>query len=296
MISVPILPMKCLVIAVTLTCANVHAKGVAAIKAQSYHADSSASVFVFESVESNSAIITFDIKGQKPYSITKSDKLAYVEVIGSIGDITDESEISPYRNSIKECEVFASKYTKSQPLLTPYIEMISGVVGKYESGMVKKDGEWIEKYLLASKALKPKDSDPSVKWKTLTLDYGKTYQNVSLLKKMPHQISILHDGGAVRVPYEHLTSDTQKELGGFDPEKAAEARKRDSEAKQLDAVRYTKADKILKEKQLADLAKQKEINKMRQEKKPAGGGRTRAKVTITAAGLGGKKPLGRAQS
>ena len=140
-----LLPMKCLVIALALTCANVHAKGVAAVKAQSYHDDAKASVFMFESVSATSVIITFDIKGQKPYSIIKSDKLAYVEVVDRIGDITKDSDIEPYRKSLKECEVFTSKYTKSKPLLTPYIEMISGVVEKYDSGLVRRSGKWVTK-------------------------------------------------------------------------------------------------------------------------------------------------------
>ena len=140
-----LLPMKCLVIALALTCANVHAKGVAAVKTQDYHADSSASLFVFESVELTNAIITFNIKGRKPYSVTKNNSVAYVDVIDSIGDITNDSEILPYRSSIKECEMFTSKYTKSKPLLAPYIKMISDVVEKYDNGLVRRSGKWMTK-------------------------------------------------------------------------------------------------------------------------------------------------------
>ena len=227
-----LIPTKCLVIALTLTCANVHAKGIAAVKAQSYHDDAKASVFMFESVSATSAIITFQIKGQKPYSIIKSDKVVYVEVIDRIGDITKDSDIEPYRKSLKECEVFTSKYTKSKPLLTPYIEMISGVVEKYDRGMAKKNGEWVEKYLLAS--ANTTRVDASVRWKMLTLENGNSYDNVFLKNHDPSGITISHSTGGRKIPYEELPADIQDELGGFDPQ-AAEAFREDERQAQLKA-------------------------------------------------------------
>jgi hypothetical protein len=139
--KIPIVLSTILVLLATDICA----KGLGVVKAQSYHDDATANVFVFESVSTTSAIVTFNIKGQKPYSVAHSDKVAYVDLIDRIGDITRDSDISPYRKSVQECKAFAGNYIKSKALLTPYIEMISEVVEKYDAGMVKKDGEWIEK-------------------------------------------------------------------------------------------------------------------------------------------------------
>jgi hypothetical protein len=115
---------------------DIYAKGLGVVKAQSYHNDATANVFVFESVSATSAIVTFNIKGQKPYSVVHSDKVAYVDLIDRIGDITNDYDIQPYKKSVTECKAFAGKYRKSEPLLTPYIEMIAGVVKKYDAGMV----------------------------------------------------------------------------------------------------------------------------------------------------------------
>jgi hypothetical protein len=253
--KIPIVLSTILVLLATDICA----KGLGVVKAQSYHDDATANVFVFESVSTTSAIVTFNIKGQKPYSVVHSDKVAYVDLIDKIGDITNDYDIQLYKKSVAECKAFAGKYRKSEPLLTPYIEMIAGVVQKYDDGMVKKSGEWMERGSL--RVENQKKPNNAIKWETLTLRDGKTYRNVQILEKMPHGISIMFDNGAARIPYEKLSSQTQKELGGFDEQEAQEARKRDKARQAIHRKNMMISDAKIKKRKM-QIARDEKIKEM----------------------------------
>jgi len=127
-------------------CPYAQAKGVAAIKAHETHTDSSARIFVFEKVRDTGAVIIFDIKGRKPYSVIRSPKVDYLVIVDNLSsDITDDKGISAYRRSLKESKAFISKYSKSKAMVEPYIELLSETIGKYDSGLLRQDGQWIKK-------------------------------------------------------------------------------------------------------------------------------------------------------
>jgi hypothetical protein len=66
-------------------------------------------------------------------------------------------------------------------------------------------------------------ADEPKKLGDLTID-GKTYENANMTAKRADGISIMHDAGTARIPYEKLPEKLREELGGFDPEAAKEAR------------------------------------------------------------------------
>jgi len=69
-------------------------------------------------------------------------------------------------------------------------------------------------------------ADP-IKLETLTTTEGKIYKGVTVTKILPDEISITHETGLARIPFEKLPPEIQSQLGGFDSEKAeAERAKR----------------------------------------------------------------------
>lgn len=61
------------------------------------------------------------------------------------------------------------------------------------------------------------------KFDTLTTTAGRTYNKVTVTKIEPDGIRISHDSGSAKIPFEKLTPELQKELGGFDPVTAKHA-------------------------------------------------------------------------
>lgn len=66
----------------------------------------------------------------------------------------------------------------------------------------------------------------------LKLKNGKTFTTVIVTKKTADGIAIMHESGTARIPFEQLPDDLVKTLGGFDPEKAAEARKASAQSEE----------------------------------------------------------------
>ena len=127
-------------------CPHVNAKGIAAIKAHETHTNASARVFVFEEVRDTGAVIIFDVKGRKPYSVIRSPKVDYLVIIDDLSaDITDDKRIANFKNSLNQSKAFAKKYPKTKTMVVPYIELLSEAIGKYDEGLVRRDGQWMSK-------------------------------------------------------------------------------------------------------------------------------------------------------
>lgn len=98
-----------------------------------------------------------------------------------------------------------------------------------------------------------------IKIKELFLVDGKKYESVTVRKIEPDGIRIMHAGGMAKIPYEKLTEELQKELGGFDPEKANQYRDKDAKSQKKAAeVAYKKhkqRKKAINDKKLVASAK-----------------------------------------
>lgn len=76
----------------------------------------------------------------------------------------------------------------------------------------------------------------------LTVD-GKTYKAVTIRKVEPDGLSILHEAGTAKIPFEKLSADLQKKYG-YDKDAAAEHRKQLAEVqRQQDAVEQKAREK-----------------------------------------------------
>lgn len=97
-----------------------------------------------------------------------------------------------------------------------------------------------------------------IKLGNLTLKNGKTYRDVTILKKLPDGISIMHERGGARVPHEELPESIIEKIGGFNEDevkafraKGLEAsRKQALRAWQLDQVRASKKPEIKRDEQV----------------------------------------------
>lgn len=124
----------------------VQARGIAAIKAHETHSNASARIFVFEKVRDTGAVIIFDIKGRKPYSVVRSPKVDYLPIVDDLStDIVDDKDIAPFRGSLNNSKAFVSKYPKTKAMVAPYVELLSEAIRKYDDGLVRRDGQWIDK-------------------------------------------------------------------------------------------------------------------------------------------------------
>ena len=133
-------------IALIFVSPDARAKGVAAVKARGSQPNASAQVFVFQKVEDTGAVIIFELKGRKPYSVIRSPKVEYFEIIDNLDDdIVNDANIATYKKSLQESGGFVSKYKGSEALVTPYIELLTTSIENYENGLVRQDGKWITK-------------------------------------------------------------------------------------------------------------------------------------------------------
>ena len=69
----------------------------------------------------------------------------------------------------------------------------------------------------------------NVKFETLTTTDGTTYKSVTVREVTPAGIRVFHSSGAAAIPFEDLPKEVQKQLGGFDSEKAKKYRKEQAE-------------------------------------------------------------------
>ena len=134
---------------VLLVCVtNTQAKGLAALKKKSHHANSSASIFLFEEITILPRMIRFQIKGQPSYEVQrlKEPIAEWVEIMPKfLKTIDNDTQISRYKKSYNECVVFTEKYPPTKELLAPYMKILNDDIKQYDSGLVKYEGNWIIK-------------------------------------------------------------------------------------------------------------------------------------------------------
>lgn len=78
----------------------------------------------------------------------------------------------------------------------------------------------------------------------ITLTDGRILKNAAVSKSAPFSITFQHDDGIICVPFEKLTPELQQRFG-FDPQKAAQLRAKEAEAKVAQEIE--RRDKALRE-------------------------------------------------
>ena len=240
---------------------NLAAKGIAALKAQHFHQNESAHVFVFEKVDVLPRIIRFTIKNRPQFysvNISSPPTLEWVEILPQFyNDIKGDSTIAHYKKSLSECRTFTSKYEQSKDLLDPYMKILEGDITRFESGKVKHNGQWITRKSYEDmikqkeKAEKYNNENPTITiqvdgFDELIIDAGiKGYKGVVVTDFTDDKVSISHSSGATTLYIEDVPSVIKKYLG-MTEEKAAAYRKDNARRSEISNYRGKKNDLLAK--------------------------------------------------
>lgn len=125
---------------------SVLAKGLAALREQSHHSKDRAKLFFFEDVRVLPYQIRFEIKGRAAFVTKNSPLCEWVESLPRFSkNLLEEKDIAPYRKSLKECEDFLVNYPHAKKHLDPYTQILKDEIGKFDSGLIKHNDNWISK-------------------------------------------------------------------------------------------------------------------------------------------------------
>lgn len=121
------------------------ATGIIALKEQSFHADASANILIFqEEIDDGRAPFVKFVTGSGQVLIDRIKIVAKVDVPDAIPDnITDDSHIEPLRKSLDELSEFSKRYQKSSKSLATYIASLSKHISLFDSGSRRVYGKWL---------------------------------------------------------------------------------------------------------------------------------------------------------
>jgi hypothetical protein len=123
----------------------VCAGGVAVLKEQPFHRDSTAKAVVYQKILATGPylrLVTF--RGN--IDVTRSKMVDRIEFPDPPPPmLIDEGDLAPFRNSLTAMTRFASRYPASTPLLKPEMEVVSGYLDHFDAGDVRFEGKWIAK-------------------------------------------------------------------------------------------------------------------------------------------------------
>ena len=127
-----------------LTLSSAHAMGLAAIKEQAFHEDSSASIFVFnEMIDSGAPFIKFKVT-PKDLTFDRGKVASSVEIPSSVPEnIVGPEDISPLKSSLADLTAFSRRFPKSEGQLAIHIATLSENISRFDKGEVRYRGKWM---------------------------------------------------------------------------------------------------------------------------------------------------------
>lgn len=124
--------------------------GVAALKQQAFHRDSSATAVAYSRIIDSHGPYLRLVSGRKNVDILRWELAARVEVPDGIpASIRENADIEPLRHALADLREFSQRYPRSAPLLEKQVAALAAHVGRYDAGEVRFEGEWISKVDLA---------------------------------------------------------------------------------------------------------------------------------------------------
>jgi hypothetical protein len=129
----------------------VLAGGVAVIKEQPYHRDSSARAVAYQRLIDSSDPWLRLVTHSGNIDIARTKVVDWMEVDESVPpSLLEEHEIVPLRHTLRDWRAFANRYPRSQPLLDPSIGALAGHIERFDKGEVRFEGAWITRQNLAA--------------------------------------------------------------------------------------------------------------------------------------------------
>jgi hypothetical protein len=125
---------------------DAQALGVAAVKEQPFHRDSTARVIVYSRILDSRGPHLRLVGSQRNLEILRSNLADRIELPEVMPDnLLEERDIAPFRQLLEDVRKFAARYTRGAPLLEPYRQSLGNHISRFDSGSVRFEGAWISK-------------------------------------------------------------------------------------------------------------------------------------------------------
>jgi hypothetical protein len=139
----PLLPAAC---ALLLAVCTAQAVGVAALKEQSFHRDSSARVVVYSHILDSRGPHLRLVNSRRNVEILRTHLVDRIELPEAIpASLLEEQDIAPYRELLVDVRNFTARYSRSEPVLKPYYDSLSNHIDRFNAGEVRFEGNWMTK-------------------------------------------------------------------------------------------------------------------------------------------------------
>lgn len=125
---------------------GARAAGVAVIKEQTFHRDSSARAVVYSQILDSRGPYLRIISGGANVDILRSNLIARLEMPDGIpATIMVEEDIAPLREILADVRRFTARYPRSVPVLKQQAGALASYVSRFDAGDVRLDGAWISR-------------------------------------------------------------------------------------------------------------------------------------------------------
>lgn len=129
---------------------GAQAAGVAAIKEQTFHRDSSAKAVVYSRIIDSRGPYLRLVSGGANIDITRSKMVARIEMPDGIPEsIMEETDIAPLRETLADVRAFTARYPGSTRLLAQQMAALDSYVSRFDAGDVRHEGTWMSRHELA---------------------------------------------------------------------------------------------------------------------------------------------------
>lgn len=128
-----------------MTTIGARAEGVAVLKEQPFHRDSSAKAVTYQKISTTGPYLRL-VTYRGNVDIVRSKMVDRIEFPDPPPPVLmEEADFAPFRSSLAAMKAFASRYPASATLLKPEMDVVSRYVAHFDAGDVRYDGKWISK-------------------------------------------------------------------------------------------------------------------------------------------------------
>lgn len=137
--------------ALALAVCTAQAVGVAALKEQPFHRDSSARAFVYSQILDSRGPHLRLVGSRRNVEILRTHLVARIELPEAIPDrLLEEHDVTPLRELLTDVRNFTTRYSRAEPVLRPYYDSLRGHINRFDAGNVRFEGNWMTRKELAS--------------------------------------------------------------------------------------------------------------------------------------------------
>lgn len=137
-------PCTAVALTATLIFSDVRAAGVAVLKEQTFHRDSSAKAVTYLRIIDSHGPYLRIVNGSRNIDIQRSKMVNHIEVPDQIPQtILEEKDLADLRESLAEMTKFSTRYPHSAQLLESLIAALSGHLARFDAGEVRFEGDWM---------------------------------------------------------------------------------------------------------------------------------------------------------